>query len=1852
MKKIRESKITKFFAYYFSINILVQIAAPTRSYALTSGPAQPEFSAFTPIGTSDMVDLASGDFNYNIPIMDVGGYPINLAYNDGVSMEQESSWVGLGWNLNVGQISRNMRAIPDDFDGSKGDYIIYENNMRPNKTFGAGFGVQLGLVGLTESYEASPNLTVDVNMKYNNSVGFMMSLGGGLSADLGNNVSVGVDMQSSVSEGVSISPNISLHHSFSKTTTSSNNLSTNVGLTYNSRKGIESFNYGMQFTRNYIGKDKNDKDVQRTAGLSGSSSISFANNGFTPTKRVAMETFHSMFNLNIGSANYYIDPGFKITGFGTVQKLAGYEKRVKERAFGYENSKNSTKHDILDFNREKENTINRNSNSVFQTIQTYDIYSIEAQGISGTFRPFKGTVSYVHPNAKTDISTSLDLGIELEQGVSNHWGFNVTVPTTDSSTELWGYENNALGRFDKNNKGNNPLYEETFFKTIGGNHVNGNLTVDNKFYDATKLNLSGGEFHRSLMPSYSSEPNGGRVTNEQRVNRNQLIQKFTKAEMLAYKLKIGLTNKYAKKHHTSAFRIVEPGGVNYVFADPVYNVDKRETTFDASGINVNNEDGLVYYNAGDNSVNNNRSGDQYFNRVTTSPYAHTYLISAVLSPDYQDLKGDGPTEDDLGNYTIFKYTNPGKKLYQWRFPYKENSASFNEGLKANSKDNKGSYTYGVKEIKYVSKIVTKTHVAIFKLSKRRDGFGVKGENGGFNASTSTAMYKIDQIKLYSKPEYDELGEDAVPIKTAHFVYDYSLCQGVYNNSNSQDSLPNDHELANEGGKLTLKKVFFTYKNSNMGKYTPYEFSYKNNKNYNSNGFDTWGNYKKPSLNNDSEHYSNPLLTNAEFPFTDQGEKALADENASAWKMDKVHLPSGGEILVSYESDDYGFVQDKEAMQMVKILGFSEKSKEKATVNSSGESDIYNLFNHREYITLEKPAGFSGNADEFKNTFLKGLANQSIYFRCLVNMSKSKEHYDYVTGYLNLKTNNVTDLGDCFNVEVELVNKGDGASADLKVNPIAKAGWGFGNSYLSKLIYSPTSDMENKNIRSILTEIIGAAPNMVNVLVSPNTQLSLNGIASKFMSGKGWLRLKSPYGVKFGGGSRVNKIVLSDSWDIMTGHNENTIPDNEKIYNQKYGQEYTYNLENSTKSSGVATYEPIGNKENPFVMPFYNGDKSYLLGPKDENYTEMPFCESFYPSPKVTYSRVTVKNLTREKNSGQNALKVISNATGKVVTEFYTSKDYPTKVGFTPLDAHYDKTFLGGLMQLTSRDYITLSQGFSVQTNDMDGKIKFQKVYAENQDQFISATEYKYKMANNNLDNKVITIDSKGNVNNKVVGVDYDIINDFTTDEAITTTPGLRFNNDTAAFGPIIIPIIMPLPIFNQNIIKLNVSSTTKSIHTCGILEETIAYEDGSKISTKNLAWDAETGEVLLTETINEYDDKYYSFNFPGYWNYKNMSQSSKNIDFECQISKASDTSSYKINGISNPSLYLTNGDEVWIKQEHQTFDEDGLVPNFKAWVVEVGASNFKLIDKYGVLVSENYIGYPDGSTNNIAKLKVIKSGYDNQYTDAMASVTSIVNPLIVNGAQVTNLNNGRILYQQSGWETYKIINATAVEYEDFWASQCECYLPQTKMNGSEPVFEYQIPLGSEDSEMAKRLRSYNPYLYNIKGNWRAKKSYAYLAGRRQATNPTPRVSGFYNHFYPFYVYDGTRWKKETLTDNIERWTFASEISKYSPYGNEIENMDALKRYSSSIYGYNLKNPIAVASNAAYKEIAFDGFEDYPNYAIKDSTKSICKDKAHFNFKLNDDSKLNKQHVHTGKYSIRVAPKGKVSAERKISNCTN
>ncbi|HLK98095.1 MAG TPA: hypothetical protein VK364_10030, partial [Hymenobacter sp.] len=140
-------------ASFFLLLMLNEVLFPVYAWALTGGPDQPEMHGFKSVGSSDMVDLFTGDFSYNVPLLDVGGYPLNINYSSGATMEQEASWVGLGWSLNPGVITKEMRGIPDEFNGK--DIIKKEYNIRDNWTVGGGLGGNVDFAGAPIGFGAN-----------------------------------------------------------------------------------------------------------------------------------------------------------------------------------------------------------------------------------------------------------------------------------------------------------------------------------------------------------------------------------------------------------------------------------------------------------------------------------------------------------------------------------------------------------------------------------------------------------------------------------------------------------------------------------------------------------------------------------------------------------------------------------------------------------------------------------------------------------------------------------------------------------------------------------------------------------------------------------------------------------------------------------------------------------------------------------------------------------------------------------------------------------------------------------------------------------------------------------------------------------------------------------------------------------------------------------------------------------------------------------------------------------------------------------------------------------------------------------------------------------------------------------------------------------------------------------------------------------------------------------------------------------------------------------------------------------------------------------------------------------------
>ena len=122
------------------------------------GPTQPESQSFTSVNSNNMVDLFTGDFSYNIPLLDVGGYPVNIAYHSGISMDEEASWVGLDWNINPGTITRNMRGVPDDFNGGA-DTMRKVSNIKANDNWGVMIGGDYEIFGYPDKTDAAGNVT-------------------------------------------------------------------------------------------------------------------------------------------------------------------------------------------------------------------------------------------------------------------------------------------------------------------------------------------------------------------------------------------------------------------------------------------------------------------------------------------------------------------------------------------------------------------------------------------------------------------------------------------------------------------------------------------------------------------------------------------------------------------------------------------------------------------------------------------------------------------------------------------------------------------------------------------------------------------------------------------------------------------------------------------------------------------------------------------------------------------------------------------------------------------------------------------------------------------------------------------------------------------------------------------------------------------------------------------------------------------------------------------------------------------------------------------------------------------------------------------------------------------------------------------------------------------------------------------------------------------------------------------------------------------------------------------------------------------------------------------------------------
>ncbi len=104
------------------LSFVIELGFPLTSSARTISLMSSAGVAPVASSLSSMVDGYTGDFNYSVPLATLPGpngenVSINANYHAGITVNQKASWLGLGWDYNPGEITRQVVNMPDDYNG-------------------------------------------------------------------------------------------------------------------------------------------------------------------------------------------------------------------------------------------------------------------------------------------------------------------------------------------------------------------------------------------------------------------------------------------------------------------------------------------------------------------------------------------------------------------------------------------------------------------------------------------------------------------------------------------------------------------------------------------------------------------------------------------------------------------------------------------------------------------------------------------------------------------------------------------------------------------------------------------------------------------------------------------------------------------------------------------------------------------------------------------------------------------------------------------------------------------------------------------------------------------------------------------------------------------------------------------------------------------------------------------------------------------------------------------------------------------------------------------------------------------------------------------------------------------------------------------------------------------------------------------------------------------------------------------------------------------------------------------------------------------------------------------------------
>lgn len=1865
-------------------------------------PAQAETSGFSIGSTDGMVNKFTGDFSYSIPLGDVEGYPMVLQYSSSnITMNTESSWVGLGWNFNVGDVSREMRGLPDEFNGEQ----------TVNRTFKQ---VDDGTVGTKKGVYVGGGLVLG---------GFFMP-SGDISLMKGRYLNTYI-LQASTYDlnlGAGVSMGSSSHNL---------GLDAGIGYSYDSKRGIgtnKSFGFSatfgdfgdahFTFGNNFhtrAGLTEKTRDLGLTVGSIGSyGASSYVPYGTrTSVPSVKLNSSGVSFNLSydrfnaVASASANVGYQFRL---GTrraayfnynavstnldnqiIQPAIGYFHNGKREQFNENVTEKTTTTPLMDFNRSNDFEFSEQMSNLAFSFQTYDVFVVNALGNGETFRAKRDDIgTYYDPTSKSEnTGAGLNVGygnIAASTGAKVQISANVPVNKGGITSENFKNGDNNVLEFNSESKGD--LFDQAiYFKGVGEmtpeaqNDLNTLGGVDPSRIYVTKstdgksvalesklvqtsgttytinnasINQPETRYSASYFKPYTATEYTAIESNYLSQNLNVFgpsMQSSISSIPRINSASSSNKNLARASNHLSVIETVSTDGMRYTFGIPAYEVLSSQVTFCAKGMTETN--GLTSYSTGDNTVNNNRGVSHYFDKTDVPSYPHSFLLTEMVSSDYVDRLGDGLTMDDMGSYYKFNHTRlySDTDPYKWKFPMGVNQAMLAKNNLGTDEDDLANYTYGEKEIWYTHSVESKNMIAEFTVSNRYDGHGVVDENGAIN--TAKPLKKLDKITIYNRSErLGANGANAKPLQTIEFEYSYELCK---NHPSNEKTIAG--QTISNSGKLTLKAVrSYGGVSREMGIYS-YEFTYDsyNNQNFTYSNVDEWGNYRaqigtKP---NDLFPYATQTLVDA-------------NNNSKAWKLIKIKNPMGGTIEVDYESDSYATVQDNRAMKhidvykMTNLIDFLEIQSNSTWDGSSAYAS--NNFNtdYGSEQTLENSLSSWTNFDDFKDLFLtKGKKNGT---------------YKNTFGALDLEMipNNVV----IFPLDTPIASSTDKTTASILVKDkyFTNESLKYGKKEIKEVYF--------KLLVNAQTEIEEMIPTFGNIMLNNQTDVFHNTlpVSDDFLS----------IGVMpaYGGNYNYGYVVLDPANESKKKDkgNDNDVDGQIQINPlQKSALEYIRrNLPDKVYGTCAMC---IGNPLLDFAVLF-GGNINLSMD-------KLGWAQSF--KANTTLRLFTQNDI---KYGGNGRVKTITykdawdDISGEYVSSYQWSYKYSDDDVLTYGNAAFEPRQGIDESPLYKWDrYIEIHKKFPDETKFTPTPIAvdlfpapvigYEKVFVIfnsatvnglSSSDFYTSRQYPFTETPSPLD-KSTHIDDPSN-----------LLTGRTTDLYGYSQGFLIETNDYHGK-----PKEMLLYKIDEN---NEIHKQSRTTYHYANLGETVKMIDRNKtITSENVAQEIDihadsrkvdnffkhqTFGLSVTVTIMPF----FLLPMPMYMRTERIQQFNshaliKHINRSAIVESIETEYLGSINTAQN-MLYDKYTGNVILSSLQDEYDDNLYSLSYPAhWYYK------ELREISGV---ENTIITSTVTTDG----SLTSTGIDNSLTPGdqvkLMNVSGTPTvwvakvypwPLAGGGLYLMN-DNGTAYTGLTGSHQLKIVKTNRDNRLGETMQSVVTKKDPLTITGTVPneVTTITFPTTEviETGAITYKDKNYykcnydpekparynevvigstvNPYKFGTRGDLVMDGQYSWQGERSNETHAyKTRFDGAYlGTIAPMYTWNNNAWE-QINTVNHANWRKMGEVTTFNQFGKPVESRDQIKVYSSVVYGYNNNYelvPVAQAVNAKEQEIAFDGFEDYA-YLANEAVINVSD--SHFDYKtaLNTNITLETSVRHSGLKSLKVAANNTASVQKKIQS---